>query len=67
MPPTASNFSDSVQIPSMRVVPTVGLRAKRAALVAGDTREPKVSDPIDIGLYPADTPTAEPEEDPHVP
>lgn len=42
----------------------VGLMVYRAALPAGETREPSVSVPIESGAYPAETATADPVEDP---
>ena len=42
----------------------VGLIVYKAALPAGQTSDPSVSVPIARGAYPADTPTAEPEDDP---
>ena len=40
----------------------VGSMVYEAALPAGHTKDPSVSVSIEIGAYPADTPTAEPEE-----
>jgi hypothetical protein len=51
-------------IPSWETSPTVGLIVYRAALPAGQTSEASVSVPMARGAYPADTPTAEPEEEP---
>jgi hypothetical protein len=51
-------------IPSWETRPIVGLIVYRAALPAGQTSEASVSVPMARGAYPADTPTAEPEDDP---
>lgn len=50
--------------PSWDTSPMVGLIVYRAALAAGDTRDPSVSVPIESGAYPAETATADPVDDP---
>jgi hypothetical protein len=64
MAPMASNRDDSVQVPSTLTLPGVGLSAYRAALAAGCTSDPSVSVPNAKGLYPAETPTADPVDEP---
>jgi len=51
-------------MPACGTSPMVGSIVWRAALLAGDTSEPSVAVPIDIGAYPTDTANAEPLEDP---
>lgn len=53
------------QMPDMSTLPTVGLMVYKAARVAGEMSEPIESVPSAMGAYPAETPTAEPEEEPH--
>ena len=65
MVPAASNALETDQIPSMCTLSVVGFKAYRAARPAGWRREPSVSVPKDAGLNPAETPTADPVEDPH--
>jgi hypothetical protein len=64
MAPRVSKAVEITKMPSMGVEPTVGFIAYRAARDAGVPREPSASVPIDMGLYPAETPTAEPVEEP---
>jgi hypothetical protein len=45
--------------------PTLIRMVYNAARLAGQTREPSVSDPRAAAANPAETPTAEPEEEPH--
>jgi hypothetical protein len=52
-------------MPDIFTLPTVGLIAYKAAHVAGEKRDPIESVPRAIGEYPAETPTAEPVEEPH--
>ena len=48
----------------MSTLPTVGLMAYNAAREAGEISDPTESVPKAIGEYPAETPTAEPVEEP---
>ncbi len=64
MAPRVSKAVEMTKMPSMGVEPTVGFIEYRAARDAGVQREPSASVPIDMGLYPAETPTAEPVEEP---
>lgn len=65
--PAESKCLDIGTIPSCGTKPIVGLIVYKAALPAGHIKDPSVSAPMDTGAYPADTPTAEPEEDPEGP
>lgn len=51
-------------IPARGTRPIEGLMVYKAALPAGQTNDPSVSVPIENGAYPAETPTAEPEDEP---
>lgn len=53
-------------IPLPGIRPRVGFRVYNAARLAGRTREPSVSVPIETGASPALTDTADPDEDPPV-
>ena len=64
MGPAESKWLDMGTIPSWGTRPIVGLMVYKAALPAGKTNDPSVSVPIENGAYPAETPTAEPEDDP---
>src|SRR5580700_2857730 len=62
--PAESKFFETGTIPACGTSPIVGFIVYKAALPAGHTKDPSVSVPIDIGAYPAETATAEPEDDP---
>lgn len=64
MGPAASNSLDMGIMPSWETVPMVGLIVYSAARPEGLTSDPSVSVPMATGAYPAETPTAEPEDDP---
>lgn len=64
--PAESKSYEIGHIPSCGINPRVGFREYTSARVAGMSRDPFVSVPIATGAKPADTPTAEPEEDPPV-
>lgn len=64
MGPAASHNELMGIIPFVDMRPTVGLSVKRAARLEGWTREPLVSVPMAMGTYPAETPTAEPVDEP---
>jgi len=51
-------------MPSIGVERTVGFIPYRAARDAGVQSEPSASVTMDMGLYPDETPTAEPEDEP---
>lgn len=53
-------------MPSPGTMPKVGFSVYNAARVAGSTRKPSVSVPIEIGASPAATETAEPDDEPPV-
>lgn len=64
MQPTTSKVLETLQIPDISTVPLVGFIPYKADLEAGVTTEPSASVPIASGLYPTETPTAEPDEEP---
>jgi hypothetical protein len=64
-PPIASKWEETRQTPDMSTLPTVGSRLYKAARVAGEVSDPLDSIPSGIGANPAETPTAEPVEEPH--
>ena len=64
-PPITSKREETRQTPDVSTLPTVGLRLYKAARVAGEVSDPIESVPSAIGENPAETPTAEPVEEPH--
>lgn len=64
MGPAASNVWDTGTMPCVDTSPTVGRMVYSAARPAGNISEPSVSVPMENGAYPAETATAEPEEEP---
>lgn len=62
--PAESKLADMGTTPCWGMRPIVGLIVYNAARPAGQTSDPLVSVPMAIGAYPAETPTAEPDEDP---
>jgi hypothetical protein len=62
--PAESMLCDTGTMPSCGTRPIVGFMVYSAARPAGQTSEPSVSVPIEKGAYPADTPTAGPEDEP---
>ena len=62
--PTASKWDEIGQMPFISTLPIVGFSANNAALPAGCINDPSVSVPSERGLKPAETPTAEPVDDP---
>ena len=64
IPPRLSKVDVMVIIPSVEIVLGVHLRAKRAERLAGVWIDPSAWPPIEMGLYPAATPTADPVDDP---
>lgn len=59
-----SKYSETRKTPSIDTDPLDGLIPKSADLDAGVTVDPSSSVPKARGLYPADRPTAEPEDEP---
>lgn len=64
IPPTESRLFAIGTTPSMGIVPTAGFKAYSDAREAGATIEPTVSAPRDTMAKPAETSTAEPEDEP---